>query len=207
MKAVSKEQSKILLNCGILEKWHTKTLDDFTNDKRALKIVRDYLDNYKEAVKDGVGFCLYGNNGVGKTLLLNASFKELFEKRNKVQILSVSSLITKFTDSWYDDESRKKFISLLQNATFLGIEEIGKQIKSERSNEMITHVLDTVIRYRVQRNKPIWITTNIPPKQLRELYSDDIASMLNEVCVPLQIRGEDIRESIREKNIKKYIKE
>jgi DNA replication protein DnaC len=193
------------LSCGILSKWHNKTFADFTNDDRAKKIVLDYLENPRQALTDGVGLYLFGNNGTGKSLLMNLAFKELLKKRYKVQVTNLDGLVHSFTQGWYDGDARKSLNSLLTRTDFLGIDDLCKEFHSKNSDLVVT-VLDHVIRFRTQMGKPTWITSNKKPKLISTIYTEDIASMLREVCVDVFVDGEDFRGVIAEKNRDKYKK-
>ena len=191
--------------CGIHKKWQDKTAKDFTNDLESLEIVRKYLGNVWSHYKKGVGIYLYGSNGVGKTLLLNIVFKELIRLKFSARIISMSELITKFTSGWHNEETRMSLERTLKEVQFLGIEEIGKEYKNKQTKESTSvglHVLDTIIRHRINESKPIWITSNVHPDQIAEMYSEDIASMLREVAIPLKVLGKDYRVKIAKKNLK-----
>lgn len=200
--AEQKHWKEIYRASGILDKWHDKTWYDFVNDERAKEIIQKY--NVEKALKNGVGYYLFGSNGVGKTLLLNLKFQDLLHSGKKVKIISFSGLITKFTAGWYDPNERKSLMYDLQKVDFLGIEEIGKEFKPG-SNDLGLMVLDTVLRYRVQMKKPTWLTSNIRSSQIEDIYGENITSMLRECCVDIQVKGEDYRKTIAEK-IKKDFK-
>lgn len=202
-EAEQKRMAEHFLQKGILTKWHTKTWDDFTNDNRAKKILRSYEP--KKALKEGVGYYLFGANGVGKTLCMNLCFQDLMHAGYSVHIISLTSLITKFTAGWYDVAERQSLMTILQKVDFLGIEEIGKEYKAG-SNDLGLMVFDTVLRNRVQMNKPIWFTSNKIPSDLKTIYSEDVASMLRECCVDLKISGTDYRAKISERNTEEYKK-
>ena len=195
------DNNKYYLSCGILPKWFDKTFKDFTNeDAMPIKeFVLQYLSNVKDYKKEGVGLYLWGANGVGKSLLLNCAFKELINKGYKVRIVSFSELITNFANGWYD-KTQQEVMSDLKNCDFLGIEEVGKEFQSKESSLAKT-VLDNIYRYRLQHLKPTWITSNAnaQPKNIKVLYSEDIASMMKEGCIDLQVKGNDYREVIRKK--------
>jgi DNA replication protein DnaC len=193
------------LRSGIMELWHDKTLDDFTQDRKVLKIIKNYLrpEKLAEAKKEGVGFYLHGKNGTGKTLLLNTAFKEIL-KIYKVRIISFQTLVTNFANGWYDQDKRSEYVQMMQSTDFLGIDEIGKQHKQKESELAIT-VLDTVLRYRVQRKKPLWCTSNVTAEEMEGLYGKDIASMLAECCLPLEVAGEDMRIVVNKKNRRRFL--
>lgn len=199
---ITKEQS-IYLRSGILEHWHGKTLKDFTNCPKAKRNVENYIKQSEEALKDGAGFFLWGANGSGKSHLMACAFKELIAKKYKVQIITLSTLITKFTGGWYDSEQRKDLYDNMCNVDFLGIEEIGKEFKS--ATDLGSTVLDSILKYRVQRNLPVWATSNISPDKMSGYYTEDIASMMKQCSLALQVTGKDFRDEIKAALKKKYI--
>jgi DNA replication protein DnaC len=200
---ISREDRDYYNYCGILPHWHEATFDQFVNDAKALSVVTKYLDNPKQAISDGVGFFLYGANGTGKTLLMNCAFKQLIKSGYTVRIISMSSLITEFSNSWYDKEAKRALNRMLRKTHFLGIEEIGKEFRSQNSDLGIV-ALDHILRIRVQMNLPTWITSNKEPSSLASFYTEDIASMLRQHCVSLQVKGADFRKTISENHKEKY---
>lgn len=201
----SKELGNYFSSVGIPLKWHTKTLRDFDNDKEALSTIINYLDKAREAYKEGVGFYLHGKNGVGKTHLLMTSFMQLFDQRFTVRVISLTELVNLFTSSWYDEDKKEELVLVMSNVHFLGIEEMGKQLSSDKSLEIVTHVLETVLRSRVQNKKPTWFTSNISASSLKDIYNEDIASMLRECALPLLINGDDVRREISKSNKEKWL--
>ena len=187
---------------GILDRWHDKKWEDFTNDDRALKIIKGFCDKSKEAMKDGAAPYLFGANGVGKTLLMNILLMELFSKGHSVQVISVSTLISRFTGGWYDKDERKSLMQMLQKTDFLAIEEFGKLIGN--SVDLHCNVLEPIIRFRVQMKRPTIYTSNKAPSEIRTTYNEDIASMLKEANFDLQVKGLDMRDLEAEKLKEKY---
>lgn len=191
------------LYCGIKTSWHEKTLDDFTNDDEALGIVRKYLDNQTEMKSRGVGLYLWGSNGTGKSHLMNCAFKELIRGGSNVRVYSIDEVVDKFTSSWYSDEQRKELNYVLRNIDYLGIDEFGKNVDAEGKGNLaplVKRVMESVIRYRVQMCKPMWFASNTDPSCVKEVFSEDVASLLREAVVPVCVRGEDFRKSIQKRN-------
>lgn len=190
---------------GILDKWHEKTIDDFVNDPMAKNLVKKYLLDANYAKQNGVGLYLHGEPGVGKTHLLAACLKGLIDKGFTVKMISFPTMISKFTDSWYSKEDRQEFNNQLLGVDFLAIEEIGKEVSASTGGANLpTTVLDNVLRYRLQSNKPTLITSNIPASKLKTIYSDYIASMLSESMLIVNVKGEDFRVKIQEEIDKRY---
>lgn len=188
--------------CGIFSKWHNKKLEDFDNDPKAKKKVKKYVDKANLAIDRGVGIFLYGDNGTGKSHLLNTAFMELIEKRFTVRILQLSELVSKYADAWYSDEASDDF-ALILKTQFLGIEEIGKEFRAKirdadsKNQDLTITVLDSVIRYRLQNSLPTWFTSNLAPSAIKTKYSEDIFSMLKEHAIPLLVKGVDYRDLVK----------
>ena len=197
------------LLCGIKSGLHDKTLDDFTNDEDALEKVKKYIRKSRSMYRDGLGLYLWGSNGTGKTHLMSCSFMELISKGYKVRLFSMDEIVDKFTSSWYSDEDRHELNNILRNIDFLGIDEFGKNVDKDGNPvylpDLVKRVMESVIRFRVQMNKPIWITSNTDPKYVNEVFSEDVASLLNEAVVPICVRGADFRKTILKRNKKKLL--
>lgn len=197
------------LACGIKSGWHSKTLSDYTNDKDALKQVRKYIDQSQSLLKDGVGLYLWGSNGTGKSHLMNCAFMELIEKRHRVRIYSMDEIVDKFTSAWYSDEDKSELSHALRTIDFLGIDEFGKNVDKDGNPiylpDLVKRVMESVIRFRVQMHKPIWFASNTDPKFVKEVFSEDVASLLREAVVPICVRGEDYRKVIQKLNKKRFL--
>lgn len=197
------------LYCGIKVGWHSKTFSEYSNDKEALKKVQSYLSDYQTNYKDGIGLYLWGSNGTGKSHLMNVAFKELISKKCKVRIYSMDEIVDKFTSSWYSDVEKKELNNVLRNIDFLGIDEFGKNVDQNGNPiylpDLVKRAMESIIRFRVQMKKPIWFASNTDPKYVKEVFSEDISSLLNEAVVPICVRGGDYRQVIQKQNKKRFL--
>lgn len=190
-------------SCGILPKWHNAKWSDYTNDDKALKFIKSYVDKSAEFFAEGLGVYLHGSNGVGKTMLTMMAFMALIDRGYSVKVLTLSTLIDKSASAWFSKEEARSVARMLQRVDFLCIEEIGKEFQSTKNN-LGPAILDRVIRYRVQMKKPIWFTANVPPEKVKDMYTEDIASMLREGCYILNVTGGDYRKKIASKIEKRF---
>jgi DNA replication protein DnaC len=196
-----RQLAELLRSHGIMDKWHEQTWDDFTNDARAKKIVLNYVANYREAKKDHAGLFLFGNAGVGKSLLINLAFKDLLiNHRQDVQIVPFNAIVTSFTSGWYDKGERVS-LEKMMSVDFLAIEGLGEEF---RSGELHATTFETLLKNRLQRNKPTWVITRLAAATIRKDYGDNIASLIREACVDVTVKGDDFRAKIYEANQKKY---
>ena len=203
------KKEEYYLSCGIKSAWHSKTLEAYDNDKKAKNSVDAYLSKDRRVVKDGIGIYLWGANGTGKSHLMNTSFMELIDLKYKVRVFSMDEIVDKFTASWYSDEEKRDLDHVLRNIDFLGIDEFGKNVdKDGNANylpDLVKRVMESVIRYRVQMNKPIWFASNTDPKNVGAVFSEDIASLLREAVIPILVRGDDYRKTIQKQNKEIYL--
>lgn len=198
------------LYCGIKSSWHEKSLDDFTNDDEAFNAVRKYISHTNEMLKEGIGLYLWGSNGTGKSHLMNCSFIDLICQGKNVRVYSMDEIVDKFTSSWYSDEDKKELDNVLRNIDFLGIDEFGKNVDKDGNPmylpELVKRVMESIIRFRVQMHKPIWFASNTDPKFVKDVFSEDIASLLREAVVPVCVRGGDFRREIQKRNKRRLLK-
>ena len=196
------------LHCGIKDGWHDKTFADFVNDPDAKKVIINYTR------KVGVdtpkfGLYLWGSNGTGKSHLMNCAFKKFIDKGYKVRIYPMDEIVNMFTSSWYSDAERQHLDNILRNVDFLGIDEFGKNVDKDGKPvylpDLVRRIMEQIIRYRVQMHKPLWITSNTDPKLVTDVFSEDIASLLNEAVVAVCVRGSDYRKEIQKDNKKSLL--
>jgi DNA replication protein DnaC len=195
---LSETQRLKLRERGILDKWHGRTLDDFKGDPIALENVRKYLSNHKKATLEGVGLFLWGSWGSGKTMLMNALMQELHKMKYPVKVITLATLITQFSQGWYDSEERDKFLRGIQQVKFLAIDDLGKEYKG--ASDFGLRVFDNLLRFRSQMNLPTIFTANIEPKEIKDYYSEGVASMLQEMCAMVKVTGDDFRKKFAERN-------
>lgn len=195
--------------CGIKKGWHSKSLDDFTNDDEALAHVKNYLRKFAEAKESGVGLYLWGSNGTGKTHLMCCAFKELISRKQTVRVFTIDEIVDQFTASWYSPEHKRELNHMLRTVDFLGIDEFGKNVGKDGEAiylpDMVKRIMESVIRFRVQMKRPIWFSSNTAPKFVREVFSEDIASLLNEAVIDVCVRGEDYRKIVQRNNKKRFL--
>ena len=206
---MTEREKEYYLYCGIKSGWHIKSLGDYSNDPTALSKVKKYLRNYSDAVKEGVGLYLWGANGTGKTHLMNCAAMDLIGKGMKVRVFAMDEIVDKFTSSWYSEEEKKDLNHVLRYVDFLFIDEFGKNLDKDGNPiylpDLVKRVMESVLRFRVQMRKPIWFTSNTDPLYVKEVFSEDVASLLNEAVIPVNVRGGDYRKEIQRLNKRKFV--
>lgn len=194
------------LSSGLLPKWDKYNWDDFTNDDRAKELIKSYMHKTEDALIDGVGFFVFGRYGVGKSLLVNLLFRDLFDAGYKVRIISLTGLTELYTAAWSDKDKARIFKNLVQNIDFLCIEDFGKEYvkKDEDRKSFLTNVMEEVINKRSMFNKATFFASSIGADKISARYSEHLSSIIQECTVPLKIDGKDYRPKIQKEISKKY---
>jgi len=173
----------LLNKAGIYEKYHDATLDKFDGSKKAVKVIRSYME-----ATDGKGLYLEGTNGIGKSYLVCAAFAELIGRG-----LQVFRVHAQTAHQWYLDKNREK-MKLVSGSYFLCIDDFGKDhFDSPAAAALSAKVWDGILRYRVERNRPTWFTSNIKFEKIESMYGRSLASLMMEAVDVLPVAGKEDR--------------
>ena len=182
------EYASIYIKHGIWETWHKKTFEEYEGDFTRGEI----LSLLEEESTDNV--IMYGNNGTGKTMLMNLAMKELIHKGKSVHVIDFRNLMKVYTASWRGNTNA---LNHLLSVDYLGIDDLGKEFKSEgASKEMANATLDYVLRHRIQRQKPTWLTFNMLLKDVKVHYNEHIASLLKRGTTAILFDGADYGDNL-----------
>ncbi len=189
----------------IPEEFVGKTLKGFreTNAQlhEALRQARLYVDHFEKIAPKGVGFCLYGQCGTGKTMMACAILQELLGKVQGlyVPMWDVLRAIRK-ADAFKADTAD---YDALVKAPLLVIDEIGVQNGSAFEESQLMSLLD--VRYS-KRLPTIYVTNLLPdvkpeskesnPTTLKSKIGERIFNRICGSCVFLYFKGESQRKRI-----------
>lgn len=168
--------SSTLNKAGIYEKFHDATLDKVEDEYAEL--AREYTNR-----TDGKGLMLVGENGLGKSYIVCAAFIECMERGIPVFRVHAQS-----AQNWY--LTRDKRMKQISSAYFLCIDDFGKEhFDSPAASALSAKVWDGILRYRVERCRPTWFTSNVDVTRIRAMYGDSLASLFMEAIDVLPITG------------------
>ena len=143
-------------------------------------------ENVKKAIKKAIdknkGLFIYGDTGTGKTYTCHAIAK------NKGKVENFVYLLIEYRDylqkgHYYDQ------IKYLVDQEYLFIDDIG----SEKTSDFVIEFLYMVINKRYENMKRTVLTTNLSLEDFSERYGDRILSRITEMCVLVELKGEDKR--------------
>lgn len=157
----------------------------------ARQSVESYLKNAKKLTEDGAGLLFWGDNGKGKTsaacfILLHLRLKGL----SCLFYESASLKADKINGVMFDDKSTVWERALTVDVLLL--DDLGKGVQDQTGFGV--RLLDELLRYRYARLKPTFVTTNMPPSQLKAELKPSTMSTLKEAILPIKVEGKDFRE-------------
>lgn len=153
------------------------------------KIDKKIYKKIKEKVVQGKkGVFLFGNTGTGKTYILHAI-------KNRVKEISPRTSVV--FENWVDllidlRDDFNKLRSTIDNISeneMIMIDDLG----SEKMTEWSQEILYSIVNKAYEREKKIFIATNLSLEQFTERYGDRIFSRLAEACEMIEMKGEDRR--------------
>ncbi len=141
------------------------------------------------------GLYLYGTFSIGKTYTLACIANELARNNIESLLIYFPDLVTDLKNAISDNNRYQSLINMLKSVPVLMLDDLG----SENMTPWIRdEILGPVINYRVLENKPVFISSNIKPGDLKNhlaidkssesvLKADRIISRLNALMVSINM--------------------
>lgn len=156
----------------------------------ALSSCRKWAEEYAGAESsDGQGLALVGQTGTGKTHLAAAIVNRLLDRGVAAVFASVPDLLADLRAAVRDGREAEQVMGDLQAAEVLVLDDIG----AERPTEWGQEQLYRLVNRRYEDLRPIVLTSNLRPPDLREQVGARAVSRLCEVCAWLELKGVDYR--------------
>lgn len=151
---------------------NAKIKEIYTDDNKrtdVIKWVLNYIKEYKRNVIEK-GLFLHGNFGCGKTYLISALFNELAKYGEKSVIIYWPEYLRELKASYSSsnsDEFKNKY-NEVKYAKYLLIDDLGAEGVTSWSRD---EILGTILQYRMQDQRPTFITSNLNIKELEDHLS------------------------------------
>lgn len=177
-----------------MQNW-TFANDDSANEKIS-KVARNYLENFDRMRQDGKGLLLFGTVGTGKTFAAACIANGLIDR-------GVPVLMTKFTDIADGIFHNKFSYQDFNKYPLLILDDLAAERKTEYMQEIVYNVIDS--RYRA--GLPLIVTTNLTADKLKnpaDVTDQRTFSRLLEMCIPLEVSGDDRRRKKLRGDFDKY---
>lgn len=155
----------------------------------------DYCRSYAEDFHlpcDGI--FMIGGTGLGKTHLSLSIAREVADKGFSVVYGSVPDLIRKIKDeSFGQGDEEGEVLETLKECDLLVLDDLGAEHESKYNVSNLYEIINS----RINNKRPVIVSTNFSTSEIRERYSDRIASrLLSMKC--LVFSGDDIRMALKQ---------
>lgn len=183
---------KDLINC-------TFANDDHTNEKVST-VAQKYAENFPKMLEDCKGLLLFGTVGTGKTFFAAAIANALIDRGYDCLVTNFARLVNTISGMY---NGKQEYIDSLNAFDLLIIDDLAAERDTEYMNEIVFNIIDS--RYRA--GLPMIITTNLTSDELKrpaDVKKQRIYSRLLEICVPVEVTGEDRRRTRLKRDFDEY---
>lgn len=159
--------------------------------RRRMESVLDYCKAYAEDFSlRSPSLLLYGKTGLGKTHLSLAIAGKAVEAGYGVIYMTAQNLFNRLEREKFGRGDGENTEQAILDCDLLIIDDLG----SEFSTQLTVSTLYNIVNCRGLEEKPTIISTNLIPDELKNTYSDRIASRILSTYTILQFDGADIRQ-------------
>lgn len=169
--------------------------DDMKNPK-ITGVCKRYVHHFQTMYAKGKGLLMYGGTGTGKSFMAACIANALIDQGYKCLVTNFPRIINELTGMF---EGKQEYINDLNRYALLVIDDLAIERDTEYTAEIIQNVIDS--RYRA--NKPLIVTTNLTLQEIKSpkgIRKQRLFSRLKEMCLPIEVTGEDRRDKKFEAN-------
>lgn len=195
-------QAEVTLLCTLREAnvprefWTVEGLE-FERNTSARARVEEYTGDLRTARRDGGGFLMIGENGVGKTACACVILCRAARAGYSVGYMTSHDFVTSAVAATRDVELEMWRRDLVA-ADFLVLDEVGKEHRKAGS-EFALSELDSLLRWRRGESRPTVICTNFKTAEFAQTYGDSLWSILRDRMEILKFQSGDFRTTLKKR--------
>lgn len=181
-----------------LQNW-TFDRDDGVNAKVS-SVMRRYVEQFPQMLKDGKGLLLYGTVGTGKTFAAACVANALIDSGHPCLMTKCTRIANTLMGMF---DGKQEYIDGLNRFDLLILDDIASERNTEYMNETVQDIIDS--RYRA--GLPLIVTTNLTADEIKhpaDITKQRTYSRLLEMCIPLEVAGQDRRRKKLQEQYKGY---
>ena len=184
---------------GIPKRYYGASFESLSRDG-CPETVRDmaaraytYAMHLKENAAAGKGLLFFGEVGRMKTTLAVCVAKEAIKQGLGVFFISMPELLDTMISMSRNRDSTElqKFEKKIKNVTFLILDDFG----AEYPKDWVLNKVDASITHRYNNLKPVSITTNMLPNEIKERYVQRVYDRLRSTSQILGTYGDSLRKT------------
>jgi DNA replication protein DnaC len=189
--------SEAYRKAGIPKRFWTADVDNIRSE--AGELAQAWLDDLPANIERGVGLCITGRPGVGKTYLACAVLARVIDAGHKGGYITHEGYTRAVRRSFKNDDEaeavERTLVRVRNRLTVVVIDDVGKSHKTE--TEFTQDEFEYLFRTRFDRCLPTIVTSNVPTARWDEEFNDSMRSFVNEACVLITYDGRDRRSTRR----------
>ncbi len=155
-----------------------KLINDITSNSKEfskLWLIKKYyhpiFNQIKKSNINKLGFYLFGDYGVGKTLIMHSFGNSINYHGYSTFFIKVNTLLAKIKESFDTQNNIEGFIEQIKETDFLFLDDIG----SETANEWFyNNYLLPIIDFRIEKKKSTFFTSNYNVKDYANKLVDKV---------------------------------
>jgi DNA replication protein DnaC len=182
------------VKANIAAKYRTLTLDKITHPQtiEVRAKIADYLNNLDANLENGQGLFLYGSTGLAKTGIASIVLMEAMRRGHSGYFITLDALVDLYASGWKDEKSKYQYQEVVLGTDVLVVDEVGNETKTNIN--LVSSCFNDVIRRRSGSLQTTIITSNLYFKKIKEVYGEELFSILSECVTPHEFRGVDYRQ-------------
>ena len=165
------------------------TFDKDNGKNPVMKVARDYVDKWSDALSGNTGLVLWGDVGTGKTFFAACIANALVEQNVSVKMTNFSTIL----NDLFTESDKNKYLNRLNDHSLLIIDDLGIERGTEYALEQVYNVIDT----RYKSGRPLIVTTNLTLDELKapaDIPHKRIYDRVLGMCVPVMFNGVNFRK-------------
>lgn len=187
--------------CFTSEKQKGYTFENCIIENRAVNLAMKFVDNYEEMRKNNMGIIFCGTVGSGKSYLACAIANGIMEKYlYSCKMRNFSEIINDLQNGGFELD-KNNYINSFVSVELLVLDDLGMERDTAYALEQVYNVINA----RSLKGKPTIMTTNMSVEQIKNenenLDYKRIYSRVLEMCIPILLKGDDIRKQIHKEKI------
>lgn len=185
------------LKANIARKYRTLTFDDITHPQtiQVRAEVKKFIDTIPFQLDNGKGLYLYGSTGLAKTGLACIVLMEAFKHRYTGYFSTLNQCVDLYADGWKDERARQKYEEKILGTELLVIDEVGNESKTNMT--LVSGCFNDILRQRAGNMYSTIVTSNLYFHKVKQIYGEEVFSILNETCSVHEFKGIDFRQGMR----------
>lgn len=169
---------------------------DDGESSQVIRVARNYVENFSKMLKDGKGLLLFGTVGNGKTFASACIANALIDKGYPCRMTTFSDIAKDIFDGKLNPHDLNRYALLV-------LDDLMAERKTEYMQEIVFNVIDS----RCKADLPLIVTSNLKSEQIKnpaDLAYQRVFSRLLEMCVPIEVKGEDRRRKMLKDSFSEY---